>query len=352
MNKIDNEKSVIVANLTWNPTGWRGLYTNPNAGHKYARGHPGHESLNFKFDKKIDTKIKIHGFVQWTYHPKSFKNGGIVLFHSNNLELNQGEFVGIYGNAEVLEPSISSNYKGFQGNKLWSNLRADRNLSILFPIPLKANKFGKDKFDPQVGFTYKNTKLILNIINAEIIELKKNGIKIDEYKTLLLLYEMITGTTYSTDDNIEQDEKEQTELVDHFSGIKSHEIIDDLNSITSTAPEKILISHKTYKRNNKSIALLKLLHNFKCQVCNKSIKIRNGKYYVEAAHIISKSLKGPELPKNILILCPNHHKEFDLSDKKIVEHNDNVICFKMNGITYTLPLNPKNRLKKAPPKEE
>ena len=27
--------------------GWRNLYTNPKAGHKYAQTHPGHESLNF-----------------------------------------------------------------------------------------------------------------------------------------------------------------------------------------------------------------------------------------------------------------------------------------------------------------
>jgi putative restriction endonuclease len=215
---------------------------------------------------------------------------------------------------------------------------------MLFPIPLEAKKFGKDKFDPQVGFTYKDTKLISTVIETEIKQLRQNNIKIDEYTKLLSIYEFVTGAKYN--DTRQSDEEEQDELIAHFSRTNLEEIIADLSKIAPTTPENVTIKQKTYKRDNKSVALLKLLHDFRCQICNSGIKIRNSKYYVEAAHIVSKSRKGPELPKNILILCPNHHKEFDLGERKILEHTDDFIKFDMNGTEYKLSLCPKTRKKR------
>ncbi len=49
-------------------------------------------------------------------------------------------------------------------------------------------------------------------------------------------------------------------------------------------------------------------------------------------------MKGPELPSNILILCPNHHKEFDFGKLLILERNENYIHFKLNGKEYTISL--------------
>ena len=45
----------------------------------------------------------------------------------------------------------------------------------------------------------------------------------------------------------------------------------------------------------------------------------DGSFYIEAAHIKPKSQQGTETPDNILILCPNHHKEFDLGKREIIE---------------------------------
>ncbi|MFH2029353.1 MAG: HNH endonuclease [Bacteroidota bacterium] len=42
---------------------------------------------------------------------------------------------------------------------------------------------------------------------------------------------------------------------------------------------------------------------------------------MEAAHIKPKHKKSKETPENILILCPNHHKEFDFGRRIIREHN-------------------------------
>ena len=49
-------------------------------------------------------------------------------------------------------------------------------------------------------------------------------------------------------------------------------------------------------------------------------------------------IHGDIKPENILVLCPNHHKEFDHGDL-ITHHRDNeVITFTLNDIFYELYL--------------
>lgn len=58
------KKRVLVVNITWNDSDWRHVYINPKAGHKYVHIFPGHECLNFDFNKSIDINGIIHGYVQ------------------------------------------------------------------------------------------------------------------------------------------------------------------------------------------------------------------------------------------------------------------------------------------------
>ena len=46
----------------------------------------------------------------------------------------------------------------------------------------------------------------------------------------------------------------------------------------------------------------------------------------------------PMRPHNILILCPNHHKEFDKGDRKIIEHTNDKIIFELNKKKYQIDL--------------
>jgi len=115
-------------------------------------------------------------------------------------------------------------------------------------------------------------------------------------------------------------------------------MIQELNALTPESTETIEFKGRVYKRNNKTIAQLKVLRNFRCQICDNNILKKDGSFYIEAAHIQRKSEKGTEMPNNILILCPNHHKEFDLGDKKIVERTDKRIIFELNGKLYDVNL--------------
>lgn len=339
----------IIANVTWNESGWRSIYVNPRAGHRYAREHPGHESLNFDFNKKgLDTDQNIFGYVQWRGAPRKFQNGGMILFYSKNLKNGRNEIIGVYGHAEILKPYGETKWKGFEADKLISNIKADKELSILFPIPLNADKYSNNKrLVPQAGLKYIDLQLASRIISDEIEELKKSGIRQEEYLKLTKIFEYVTGSKYEQfTPTIEhrKDEDEQKELeIEIQKEITQddrykNKLIQELKTLTPQSPEKIEFKGKYYKRDNKTLAALKLIRNYKCQICGKTILKKDGSFYIEAAHIKMKSKEGPETPDNILVLCPNHHKEFDLGNRKILEHTKSKIRFELNGESHGISL--------------
>lgn len=59
---------------------------------------------------------------------------------------------------------------------------------------------------------------------------------------------------------------------------------------------------------------IKALHHGKCQICETEIILPDGRNYSEAHHIIPLGAphKGPDLPSNIIVVCPNHHAMLDL----------------------------------------
>lgn len=339
---MDDKKHVLIANITWNNSGWRNIYINPKAGHAYARKLPGHESLNFEFNKAgLDNEEDVHGFVQWTVAPtKLSSKNAIIIFYSNNLQTHEGEIVGVYGNAKILDPSKKTKWNGFENNELLSNLVAKKEYSLLFPVTLKSDNYSNGKrLVPQVGYTYKDMQFAEKIIIDEIKELQKAGIKLVEYNKLKNIYKFVANKDYSeTEMESYTDEKEQEDLLQIVKTNQREQIIKELESITPQTLELVEFRGKQYKRDNKSIIELKILRDFKCQICKVSIMKKDNTPYIEAAHITEKRHKGPETPDNLLILCPNHHKEFDLGNKKIIERTKEKIVFELNGRSYMVSL--------------
>jgi hypothetical protein len=333
---------ILLANITWNPQGWRNTYINPRAGHGYARQHAGHESLNFKFDKQgIDTEKFIHGFVQWTNSPINFQDGGLIIFYTRNTDAHRGQIVGVYGKAQIIEPQKHFTLKGFQNNRYSINIRAEKRYSFLFPVPLSADNYktnSSNRMVPQVGFTYKDNRFAEQILYDELLELSNSGILQSDYKKLSDIYEYYTSKKFKLP-YLSQDEKEQEELAKYYRKTKTkEEILDDLRNLQPTDSEEIFVNQKTYKRDNKTIAQIKILRDFKCQICGTTIMKKDGSRYIEAAHIKAKHLKGRETLDNIILLCPNHHKEFDLGNRTIRLHDSNFIDIVLNGQQYKINL--------------
>jgi predicted HNH restriction endonuclease len=59
---------------------------------------------------------------------------------------------------------------------------------------------------------------------------------------------------------------------------------------------------------------VKELHNHECQLCGMTIELPDGRRYAEVHHIkpLGSEHGGPDLPGNMVVLCPNHHAMCDL----------------------------------------
>ncbi|RHR48864.1 hypothetical protein DWW90_19960 [Parabacteroides sp. AF17-28] len=115
-------------------------------------------------------------------------------------------------------------------------------------------------------------------------------------------------------------------------------VIQELKELKVSDPVSVTINATTYKRDNKTISQLKYLRGYRCQMCKIQIPKADGGFYIEGAHIDPKKNRGNELPNNILILCPNHHKEFDYGKPEIISRDDEHFKFKLNGEVYDISL--------------
>jgi putative restriction endonuclease len=93
-------------------------------------------------------------------------------------------------------------------------------------------------------------------------------------------------------------------------------------------------------RETKTAQFIKQLYNDTCQICGTQIKSPVSTYS-EAAHIksLGKPHNGPDTKENIICLCPNHHKMFDLG---IISIDDNFNILGLNN--QKLTISPKHKI--------
>jgi len=216
---------------------------------------------------------------------------------------------------------------------------------MLFPIRLKADKYSDGlKLSFRAGYVYADEDFAEKIIKDEIKELRKSGgILIEEYNKLKNIYQFITGKEYQEDDysdDIQEQEEILKELRQRHDRKKDlQEIKDYIASAKQGETDKVRVNGgERYKRDNKIIARLKRIRGEKCQICKHAIIKKDGSPYTEAAHIKAKSDKGGETHENLMILCPNHHKEFDLGDKEIISLTRENFRFRLNGEMHDIDL--------------
>ncbi|MBM7419961.1 MULTISPECIES: YDG/SRA domain-containing protein [Chryseobacterium] len=110
------------------------------------------------------------------------------------------------------------------------------------------------------------------------------------------------------------------------------------SNYTNTSRKEYVI--KKIIRETKTAQFIKQLYNDTCQICGTQIKSPVSTYS-EAAHIksLGKPHNGPDTKENIICLCPNHHKMFDLG---IISIDDN---FNILGLeNEKLTINPKHKI--------
>lgn len=80
-------------------------------------------------------------------------------------------------------------------------------------------------------------------------------------------------------------------------------------SIGVVEPEKVCTLTYRILRDTPLARKIKVLHADRCQLCGNTVQITPDKTYSEAHHIIplGSPHNGPDVPENIVVLCPNHH---------------------------------------------
>ncbi|MCK5038676.1 MAG: HNH endonuclease [Thermoplasmata archaeon] len=110
-----------------------------------------------------------------------------------------------------------------------------------------------------------------------------------------------------------------------------------------TKPARTLTMTNRIIRDTELVRKLKESYGWSCQICGKRILLPNGKYYTEGHHLrpLGGSYEGPDIAENIIILCPNHHAEFDLRsiaidpETMIIEHIDDSNEYHGKSLAYS-----------------
>lgn len=82
--------------------------------------------------------------------------------------------------------------------------------------------------------------------------------------------------------------------------IAGHEYDSDLATL--------LVEETRYRRNPALADTLKSYYRYRCQVCGHDFEPRYGYSIAEGHHIQYLSQGGPDVSRNIVVLCPNHHR--------------------------------------------
>lgn len=71
-----------------------------------------------------------------------------------------------------------------------------------------------------------------------------------------------------------------------------------------------------FKRNKEIVRDLKKLYNNKCQICDFTFKKDNGENYSETHHVIPLGQNGSDDIKNLIVVCPNCHRQLHYAKNK------------------------------------
>lgn len=125
-----------------------------------------------------------------------------------------------------------------------------------------------------------------------------------------------------------------------LSNVNLKMALSELNTKTFTATRIEKIIEQSIRNDTALIRQLKQLYDFKCQMpdCKAEIIKKDGSLYCEVAHITPFSEVQCSAAENLIVFCPNHHKEFDLGDVQIISRNNKLVKGKINGRYFEFKL--------------
>lgn len=120
---------------------------------------------------------------------------------------------------------------------------------------------------------------------------------------------------------------------------------EEINLSQHGSPERVKTVLNRIIRDTRLIKKMKSKYNNQCQICGKIIKLYNEKAYSEGHHLqkLGGIHQGPDIEENIIILCPNHHVEFDYGMIAIDTHSGKIIHHNHKDVFHNKELAYKRR---------
>ncbi|WP_323030740.1 HNH endonuclease signature motif containing protein [Brachymonas denitrificans] len=122
----------------------------------------------------------------------------------------------------------------------------------------------------------------------------------------------------------------------------NNQILERIQSIDKenfeNPPKNISALAKIYERDRVLTRLIKLIRGNKCQICGFSFKTKSSEDYSECHHLEHLANGGLDVSKNMLVLCPNHHRQAHFGNFEIAEHNEEFVKIKIDDEIYKCEL--------------
>lgn len=141
---------------------------------------------------------------------------------------------------------------------------------------------------------------------------------------------------------IQADKNSVEKIINKFGSVEnylkgqSEATLGQLITIKPSSMKKIPTKIKTTLirriRDTKKTAQLKLIYENRCQICDYSFPLNTFGGYSEVHHVWPLGDNGVDDFDNMLVLCPNHHAEFDYGVIKFNLKNRNEIVNSENKI--------------------
>ena len=210
---VQSPSRFIIASIAWNNHKWREIDSESKTGFKYTQDKPGHESLNFKFDRKPNGST-VYGYMPAANRRfNRFEQPGIVFFYSKDYSNSESKIVGVYGNAVILKDGVKTTTDEFDG-EWYGNVKAEKTCSMLFPRYLDADTYKPERLTKIIGqasFCYINEDIAKRIVSDEIRECKEIGIGTDKLCRILDLIENPQALNTVKDDSTHQSSPQESE---------------------------------------------------------------------------------------------------------------------------------------------
>ena len=134
--------------------------------------------------------------------------------------------------------------------------------------------------------------------------------------------ELLNSVDIDFDDMTEGDKAsssvvETQEDVSEYTDIENIDTVEYVSDIPETQRKETTTSRVI--RNTQLVKDLKQEHSYQCQLCGGRRYRSKDEYYAEGHHIkpLGDPHEGPDIRENILVLCPNHHADFDYGIVKV-----------------------------------